>query len=180
MSALNTPALHRTDYNSALQILNTGFDLRKFGSATKKTGQANNFKYHARGIFLSEDGKGTSPKDFAAASVGSPRPWRLHLRHGEPSKKPMDVNLHMDGVFYQQWLSEKFGDRVKAQLTTAMQQEGYDGIYVRDAGEITVFDPDSFAIDTKKSQESIQAYTEWKSVKGAGFKEWLSILETGR
>lgn len=91
----------------------------------------------------------------------------------------MKVQVHQDGMFYQEWLSKKYGDKVKGQLTTAMQQDGYDGVYVEDSGEITVFDPDNFVIDRKKSEQSLQAYQEWKGAAGKSFKEWLARCEAG-
>ena len=168
-------ALHRTDYNSAVNILQNGFDLTKFGTATKKTGQAANFRHHARGIFLSEDW-GANPKELP------PHPWDHRDRgvyiFGEAQlQKPFECQTQMDGMFYQEWLSKKYGGKVKAQLTAAMQKEGYDGIYVSDSGEVTVFNPNAFIIDRNKSMESMEAYQAWKSSAGRGFKEWLAAID---
>jgi hypothetical protein len=168
-------ALHRTDYNSGVNILRSGFDLTKFGSATKKTGQANNFRHHARGIFLSEDW-GANPEELP------PHPWDhrdrgVYIFGDAQLQKPFECHLHMDGIFYQEWLSKKYGDKVKAQLTAAMQKDGYDGIYVAEAGEITVFNPNAFIINKNKSVQSIKAYEAWKSSAGKGFKEWLIATE---
>ena len=168
-------ALHRTDFNAGMEIMRTGFNLNKFGSATKKTGQGDYFKYHARGIFLSEDW-GANPKELP------PHPWDhrdrgVYIFGAVNLQKPLTLNTQMEGVFYQKWLSDKYGGKTKATLTTALQQEGYDGIFVQDAGEVTVFRPDSFIIDKNKTAESFEAYQAWKSSAGKSFKEWLAIQE---
>ncbi len=171
---MNVKALHRTDAASALEILRAGFDLNKFGSATKKTGQADNFRYHAKGIFLSED-HGANPKQLP------PHPWDhrdrgVYIFGTANLDKPMELTTEMEGIFYQKWLSDKYGGKTKASLTAALLKEGYDGIYVTDSGEITVFDPDSFPIDKARSIESYRAYQAWKT-PGQGFKEWLTAQE---
>jgi hypothetical protein len=166
-------ALHRTDYASAVAIIENGFDLTKFGSATKKTGQAENFRHHARGIFLSKD-EGVNPAQLP------PHPWDhrdrgVYIFGNVTLQKPFECHLHMDGMFYQEWLSKKFGGKVKAQLTAAMQKQGYDGIYVPESEEITLFNPNGFSIDRTRSMESMKAYQDWKLSANKGFKEWLQI-----
>lgn len=167
-------ALHRTDYNAGLQILRNGFDLSKFGSATKKSGQAGQYNLHPRGIFLSEDW-GAKPAELP------PHPWDhrdrgIYIFGTANIQKPLTLQTQQEGMFYQKWLSDKYGGKTKAPLTTAIQRDGYDGVYVQDAGEIIVFDPDAFVIDQNKSMESVQAYIEWKKSQGKGFKEWLNSL----
>lgn len=162
-------AVHRTDYNSALQILRKGFDLSKFGSATRKTGQQYNLA--ARGIFVSEDW-GVRVEDLP------PHPWDhqdkgVYIFGTSNLQRPLKLNKEMEGSFYQNWLSDKYGGKSKSALTTAIQKEGYDGIYVQDAGEITIFDPDNFAIDHSKSDQSMTKYVEWKKLLSKGFAEWL-------
>lgn len=152
-------AVHRTSVDAALQILKNGFDLKKFGFVTKKVGTPG-YDSHARGIFLSEDW-GAKPEELP------PHPWdhrdrgvyifgTVHLKH------PLKVPLHVDGVFYQPWLAAQYEGKTGAKLTAALQRDGYDGIYVTDVGEITVFDPKDFVIDAKRSMDSIRAYQQRK------------------
>lgn len=155
--------------------MSSGFDLNKFGSATKKAAGGSSFKLTAKGIFLSEDW-GANPKDLP------PHPWDhrdrgVYIFGSVNLQHPLEVNTHQDGEFYQKWLSDKYGGKTKGPLSTAIIQDGYDGILVKDAGEVTIFDPDMFSIDTKKSQESIAAYQAWRGNKGANFKEWLARIE---
>lgn len=172
---MNVKALHRTDAASAVDILRSGFDLNKFGSATKKTGMARDFNYHPKGIFLSQD-EGANPAQLP------PHPWDskdrgVYIFGTANLNKPLELTSQMDGIFYQKWLSDKYGGKAKAQLTAALLKDGYDGIYVTDLGEIIVFDPDSFPIDKARSIQSYRTYQAWKNPKGQGFKEWLAEQE---
>lgn len=158
-------AVHKTDLKSALSILDSGFDLNKFGSVTKKTGQSS-FGNHPKGIYLTLD-DGFRPQDPVS------HPWD-HKDRGVlifcsvSLTKPLETDLFVDGKFYQDWLSKKYGSR-GARLTMAMQKEGYDGIICPETGEIIVFNPGQIQIDREKTSLSLDSYSRWKS----GFREWL-------
>lgn len=169
--------VHRTDFKSAESILKSGFDLKKFGSATAKSGQAAIFGGHPRGIFLSVD-EGFSPENLP------PHPWNHRDRgvmiFGRAALvNPLVVNLEMEGEFYQKWLSLKYG-ATGSRLTAAIQKEGHDGIYCEESGEVVVFKPEQVTIEMKKSMESMRIYMEWRSSFPEGhemkFKEWLEAV----
>ena len=164
--------IHRTDFKSAESILKKGFDLKKFGTATAKSGQAASFGSHPRGVYLSVD-EGFSPENLP------PHPWdhrdRGVMIFGSVElRNPLVVKFQMEGKFYQEWLSAKYR-ATGARLTTAISKEGYDGIYCADTGEVVVFDPERIKIDRNESMESMRAYMGWKGVS-VNFKEWIEAV----
>lgn len=174
---MNFKAIHRTDAASAAAIIQNGFDIRKFGTATRKAGQSGNFRYHPRGIFLST-GVDASPDDPV------PHPWNhrdrgVYIFCNVTLQKPYPVQTQMEGKFYQQWLSESYGGAVGARLTSAMQREGYDGIYCEESGELVVFRPDQIQIDKSMSLASLETYQRWKKQEKnewkVSFSEWLTV-----
>lgn len=165
--------IHKTDYNSALSILQNGFDLNKFGSATKRSGMSDNFSFHPRGIYLSLD-QGEDPEYLFS------HPWdhkdRGVLIFGSVVlRNPFLTALHVDDKFYQEYLSDQYGSLSGARLSTAMQKDGYDGIYCEETGEVVVFDPRKIIINKEKTNKSLNSYMKWKKENNMNFKEWLIL-----
>jgi len=148
---LNTPMIlkvvHNTDPESAESILKNGFDLSKFGQATKKSGQTR-FGNHPKGIYFSKDSGQQHP---------FPHPWD-HRKTGflirciVELRNPLVIEPFVDGKFYQDWLHEKYRKKGSA-LTEALKKEGHDGIV---AGE-----------------EVIAFGTEGITIIPTGFKDWI-------
>lgn len=160
-------AVHKTDRESALSILREGFDLSRFGSASRRTGQTG-FNKHLKGIYLTAD-HGFRPEDPAS------HPWDNRDRGvlvfcAVRLDSPMFLDVRTDGKFYQEWLSDNYGGISGARLTAAIKRDGHDGI-VCGGDEIIAFEPSQIGIDKKKTEESLAAYSEWR---GSSFREWLS------
>lgn len=162
-------AVHKTDEASARSILENGFDLRHFGSATKKTGQTR-FKIHPKGIYLTVD-DGFDPESPAS------HPWD-HRDRGvlvfctAHLANPLTLRVYIDGKFYLDWLSERHAGASTAKLTAAIQKDGHDGIVCEETGEVIVFDPKQIQIDGHKTERSLGAYERWRQDR-TGFREWL-------
>lgn len=141
--------VHNTDPESAESIFQNGFDLSRFGYATKKSGQHSTFGVHPKGIYFTTDMGQQAP---------SAHPWD-HRKIGRlircvvELKNPLVIEPYVDGKFYQIWLYEKYRKKGAA-LTNALKKEGYDGIV---AGE-----------------EVIAFRTDGITLNPQGFKEWLS------
>jgi hypothetical protein len=157
------PTVHKTDYKSAQSIIKNGFDLNKFGSATLKTGQSDRFRHHPRGVYFS------TAEDFSPEDIVS-HPWD-HREKGVlifcqvRLNNPFITEPFIEGKFYQEWLSQKYGGS-GAKLTSAMENEGYDGIVCPKTSEVVVFNPSQIEIDKEKTTKSLRLH--------AGFKEWIS------
>lgn len=159
-------AVHKTDPESAGSILKNGFDLQMFGSATAKTGMTRHFRSHPLGIYLTEDEGHFRPEDHAS------HPWD-HRKRGALVfctvilNRPLLVGLRIDGEFYQEWLSKKYGGLAGKKLTDAIIKDGHDGIFCRESGEIIAFSPRQIKIDVEKTKASIDM----------SFKEWLFDID---
>ena len=142
--------VHNTDPESAESIRRGGFDLSRFGYATKKSGQAAAFSGHPKGIYFT--------KDVGQTGI-SPHPWD-HTKTGTlircvvELRNPLVLDPFMDGVFYQKWLHDKYGKK-GAGLTNILKKQGYDGIVAGD--EVIAFGTDGITI-----------------LDNFGFKEWLN------
>lgn len=158
-----TKAVHKTDSAAAESILRNGFDLRKFGSSTTKSGPS--YSGHPKGIYLTAD-EGFRPEDPVS------HPWN-HQDLGVlifctvVLENPFLVKQRIEGKFYQQWLADKYG-ATGSNLTRLIKKEGYDGIFCNETGEIVVFNPNQIKIDEEKTIQSLNSYRN-----PVGFKEWL-------
>lgn len=146
-TAMILKVVHNTDPESAESILKNGFDLSKFGQATKKSGQ-NRFGNHPKGIYFSIDHGQQNP---------FPHPWDhkktgFLIRCTVELRNPLIIDPFVEGKFYQDWLYEKYRKK-GASLTKALEKEGYDGIV---AGE-----------------EVVAFGAEGVTINPQGFKDWI-------
>lgn len=164
------PAVHKTDPASARSILEAGFDLGRFGTTTKKTGQAGMFGRHPKGVFLTVD-------DGFRAEDPASHPWD-HRDRGVlvfcrvSMENPLRLHQRVDGKFYQEWLSDKYGGLSGSRLTAAIQADGHDGVLCEETGEVIAFDTDQVEVDRSRTEESLASYDRWRA-ETKGFREWL-------